>query len=163
MKVYALCKIKVHPLGDEGGGATRGDVIQFLRADHKFSDSEIKHFVPILVDITIPCGDDFMRVENGKYVNWNCGKCKDNDPEVCEVQKYVRALWDEGTVFEAPKVLRKFRFKLDIDSILPEATLTVVDKEEKTTEEKASILDYAAKNEISKASVEDKLDGLVRR
>ena len=151
MKVYELVKIRHHPQPD-GPGCQYGDVVLFLRADHKFSDKELKYFLPVPMDINVPCGDKYDKEMRGK-----CGECKDNDPALCDVQKYCRGEWTEGSVFEAPTLTHKFQFKVDLGAVCGEAVLTKAEKEEQTAEDKTSITTWAAETSTKESALVDKI------
>jgi len=152
MKVYAFVKIRHHPQEPDGPGVHYGDIVSFHRVESKRSEEELKFFLPVLVDINIPCGDKYDREMRGK-----CGKCKWNDPKVCDVQKYCRGEWSEGTLFEPPTLTKKRRYRLDLKSILPSDKLSLAEKEEKTEKDRLAILDYVSKNEISPSLIVDKV------
>ena len=156
MKVYAFVKIKHHPQEPDGQGAHYGDIVSFHRVETKRSQEELKFFLPVLVDINIPCGDKYDREMNGK-----CGGCKFNDPEECDVQKYARGKWSEGSLFEPPKLIKRARYKIDLSEVIDAEKIALAEKE-KSIEECAVIMDYASKTEISVTAIEEKTDGVVR-
>ena len=149
MKVYAFVKIRRHP-DPLGAGAQYGDVISFHRIETKRSEEELKFFLPVLVDINIPCGDKYDRGNN-------CAICKECEPELCDVIKYCRSEWTAGDILNQPKILKKRRYKMDIDSLIPTEFLAVVEKEDKTTEDQALIITTAITTEISASKILDKV------
>jgi len=147
MKVFAFVKIRTNKAPQ---GATRGCVISFHRTESPRSEEELKFFLPVLVDINIPCGDKYDRGNK-------CGSCKYNDPQECDVQKYGRAIWTSGDILNPPRVAKKRRYKIDIDSFLSPDSLAVIDKLEKTKEERDMIISNALKNEVFESLILDKV------
>lgn len=157
MKLCALVKIRQHPQPD-GLGAQYGDVICFERSDRKFSDDEMKYFIAVPIDVNVPCGDNYKKVVNGQYVKeWNCSKCKNNDPELCEVQKYCRGEWTEGDIFTPPRLAKKFRYKISLDTVIEKSILDTAKTSEKIEEDKTALEAWAADTLLEKSVVEDKV------
>jgi hypothetical protein len=148
MKVYAFVKIRVHPDAD-GPGTTYGDIICFERMDRSLSKTELIHFLPVPMDIKIPCGDDYMK-------SHSCPQCKNNDIALCDVQKYCRAEFSDGGVLEEPQLLKKRRFKIDIDKEISKPILDIAKKRDKTDVEDAKVKSDMDKITILESKIEDK-------
>lgn len=156
MKLCALVKIKPHPDPD-GPGAQYGDVVTIERADRKFSDKELKYFLPVPVDLNPPCGDNYMKVDGGKYVpEWDCANCKDNDPALCDVQKFIRGEWSDGDVLNPPELIRKRRYKISLDSVVEKSVLDTAKVSEKQETNRLTIETWVSDTSMEKTVIEDK-------
>jgi len=151
-----MIKVKHHPDPD-GMGAQFGDVVSFSRPDHVFSEKELKYFIPIPVDINVPCGDNYMKVVDGGYPDWNCSTCPDNDPDVCDVQKFVRGEWSEGDVENPPMLLKKRRYRIPIDVVLNSTMLALATKDDKNIADRTVIVNFIGTTNLPKTVVVDKV------
>jgi len=149
MKVLALVKIRYNSKSD---GTTYGDLIALGRTDYIRSTSELESFVPVLLDLNIPCGDKFMK-------GHNCVTCEYNDPIDCDSVKYQRGLWTEGDIENPPTLIKKRRYIIDITKLLSEETLVLIAKHDKTEIEQATIMANATNpaHEQPKSVIEDRL------
>lgn len=150
MKVYAFVKIQHHPQEPDGQGSHYGDVVSFHRIDREFSKDELKYFLPVPMDLKVPCGDEFMKPGSKTY---GCKDCKDNDPELCEVAKYERGEWSEGTVFDPPQVVKSRRYTVDLKAIVPSETLAMAENKTKDALTEAAIMDTMGKITTQTVSV----------
>jgi len=151
MKVFAFVKIPKHPQPD-GPGGQKGDLVFFwpIVPKDKLGKKTLNVFLPVVVDITIPCSAKFG-------INPPCRKCKDNDPAVCDYIKYQRPLWSTGSILDPPTMLKKFRYSIDRDKFIDGASEAVVIKTEKTEAEKETIVASALNNEQSVAVIKDNM------
>lgn len=146
MKVFAWVKNKA------GLAHEQGDVIYFYPMVEDQGKDTLNHFYPLVVDITIPCGETFAKVKH------DCPRCKWNDPDSCDVIKYTRGKWSTGDVLNPPKIIEKREYKVDISKIIDSTIL----KEEKTTIEKEAIITDTKKTEnttsifVKKETVDEK-------
>lgn len=151
MKVYALIKIREHPQPD-GAGAQQFDLVTFERADRDFSEKEWQYFIPIPVDINIPCGDQFMKEMIGK-----CGECQYNDPALCDVQKYCRGEWSEGGVEQEPTLIHKRRYKIPVNATLSQNMLKLALNQKKNAAQKGNWMDWASAVQPLNTNITDKV------
>lgn len=152
IELYAFCKIAEHP-NPSGGGADKGDISSFHRADYVFSDEEVNMFLPVLMDLNVPCGDKYDLPDN------KCGPlCPWYDPDVCDVIKYSRAEWDAGDIEKGipPKAIKTRRYKIDRGLFLTSGEEIIVSKPIKTPQEKATIINIANTKKQIKTIIEDK-------
>lgn len=143
MKVYAFVKIR---------GSNYGSVISMHRTDSVRSAEELEFFLPVPFDITIPCGSQYDREMRGK-----CGTCENNGIALCDVQKYCRALWGEGSLFDPPTLDYKARYMIDVESSIPEAILQKAVIKNKTAQDRADIMAWAESNCLNTNILIDKV------
>jgi len=156
MKACAWIKFKVHP-DSKSAGTTRGDIVDILPFWNKVPPETkmMETFLPIGIDITIPCDKDFAYVDGKR--SYDCGSCPDNDPEICDVIRYTRGYWGTGTVLDPPKLIKKRRFFVDIDSKIPAESLIVAEKTDKTEIEAELTLSAAKNNTLLASDFTDKV------
>lgn len=152
MKVYAFIKIVHHPQEPDGPGVHYGDIVSFHRMETKRSAKELKYFLPVQVDINIPCGEKYDREMKGK-----CGECRFNDPTLCDVQKFARASWSAGDIINPPEVVHRCRYSMPIKTLIPSDKLQLAEKSDKTETDRQTIMDYVSKNTISITAITDKV------
>jgi len=137
MLVFAFTKIPDHPSKDPNRGARKGDISSFHPLDYEFSKEELKFFLPVVVELKIPCDE---------YGKQPCRKCQHNNPESCDAIKYIKGLWSTGTVFQEPKLLMKRKYNIDRSKFLSADSELLITKENKTLEERNAIISNAKKN-----------------
>lgn len=146
MKVLAFIKIRKHPQPDSGG-AQAGDIISFHPVDEPRSEEELKFYLPILVDINIPCGEKYDK-------GLKCVNCEFNDPDLCDNIKYTRGIWGEGSLLTPPKPITKRKYKIDRTKFISGATDETVLKWDKTEVERQTILSDSLAHEQPKSVIE---------
>ena len=154
MQVYAWIKHKIHP-DPSTGGSTRGDLIYIYPMVRDQGKLTHDSFFPVVIDLKIPCGDRFTIGTDGK--EWDCTKCRYNDLDDCDVVKYSRALWSLGDIENPPKVIKKCRYNIDIDSILSVDSKKIVYKTINTREEEELIISRADNNPVTELTLHDKV------
>lgn len=145
MKVFLLTRIKLHPDRANPNAPQVGDIVELCRADRTHWGNEAKIFLPVLVDINIPCGDNFKQVDKG----WYCGKCEYNHPDKCDCQKLIQP---QESIFGDGKILKKRRYKVNI--VAPSYIQTIIDKyDKKSKTEEATLLAWAKSNQFQIADI----------
>lgn len=145
MKVFLLLRSKPHPDRANPNAPQIGDIVEFSRADRTDWGEELKHFTIALVDLNIPCGDLFKRVDQG----WNCKKCEFNHPDKCDAQKLLQP---KESMMADGRVLAKRRYQVRFSP--PAVIKAIIDKAvNKTKAEEARILAWARANEFRLADI----------
>ena len=139
MKVFAFSKIPDHPSKNINEGTRKGDIASFHRLDHKFSKMELQFFLPVVVDITIPCGDNYDKVR--------CYNCKYNNVESCDVQKYTQPLMSYAP---NPRPLQKRMYNITREGFISGDSESLITRIDKTLTERNTIVANALKNEQPK-------------
>jgi hypothetical protein len=154
MKVYLLVNSHGHPDPHSSGGQL-GDVTEILPITEKDSDIGIltlKYFFPIIKDLKIPCGDGEKDASgtftlSPKGIGWNCNTCKFNDADLCERIKYLRSEFDQGTIENPPRLLRKRIHMVDLGGILSPSDMATATKVNKTKQDEEEIMDWAKRSD----------------
>lgn len=154
MKAYAIVKFKEHPQPNSAG-AQKGDIIDILPiydGNVTIGTKDLDFFIPIVVDMKIPCGDGNKEAAgtftfNSRGPEFRCGECKFNDIDLCERIKHLKAEWGGGDIDHPPTVVRKRMYKIDIETVIPKATLDTAKSVDKTEVAKASIITWSKTNE----------------
>jgi len=156
MQVYAWVKHKEYPDSKKQEGMQSGDICYIYPIDAGQGRLTQKTYFPVVIDIEIPCGKDFSII-NG-VAQWKCGRCEYNDPELCDVRKYMSAEWGPGDILNPPPLLKKRRYTIDIDSVTSEPIKELILKENKTESEINQVTDYAKNNSKQKTVISLKED-----
>ena len=109
MQVYVYIKVQIDEnITDKS--FVQGDIVfiyPMVLDQGKLTLDDVR---PLVMDLKIPCGEDFKPV-------FKCKDCIHRDPESCDVMNYQRALWTSGDLFTPPKVDRKNLFYVDFSYI----------------------------------------------
>jgi len=154
MKVYVWIKHKDHP-DKTGAGMQQGDIAYIYPMVKDQGKLTQTCYFPVVMDLNIPCGSDFD-IKNGEK-QWDCQRCINNDPALCDVRKYMMAEWTAGTLFEEPKVKKVRRYNVDLDEILSSSAKLLVCKQDKTLAEEDKVIKDAEKNEVLKDKIKEKV------
>ena len=157
MLVYAWIKIEDHPQ-PEGGGTQKGDIVLFTRTDRRaYGRKTLEFFLPVVVDITVPCGDDFDNYNTEKKAFTRlCARCEWANQDDCDVIKYTKAVWGAGDIDNAPRPIKNRKYNIDRTKFISELSEAVVVKLDKTEQEKLTILTDSANNPRPVTDIEDK-------
>lgn len=155
MKVYAFIKIKEnkHPQG-----STTGDIIFIYPIDVPQARLDINDFFPVVIDLNIPCGENFKQIALQNRNAIPCSRCEYNDVDMCDVRKYTQAIWTEGTLENPPKVEKKRRYYIDRTQFIDPTAEFLAVNDEKTEEEKIQTFNIAKSNEQLKTIIADKME-----
>ena len=149
MKVFVWVRLKKHPDFD-----SEGDIITVSPTNEHIPmpKLDINNLVPILMDLTIPCGEKFNNQTK------ECGSCKYNEPELCDYRKLRRVKMTGGTLYDPPDIVNKRMHYIDYKSILSQDTMTALQVEDKTLTEMQTVWTNASKltNEQPKSIIQDR-------
>lgn len=147
MKVFAFLKINGSDANPEG------DIISFHRLSNDINTmgrDALNYFVPVVVDINVPCDSDFGMPHN------KCVRCEWSTPDDCDVVKYTRGAWSTGDLDNPPRVIRKCKHRIDFQALLSKKTIENLRKTGKTEGEMHTILENALNNEQLSSVIEEK-------
>jgi len=138
--------IKINP----GKTSSEGDIVDILPIDitsinslKNYNRIFDKHLL-IVADLMIPCGE--------KFNNWDiqCHKCLVKN--MCDRIKYMGAIFDDATL----KVTSKYKCKIDYKTFISADSLTLIDVEKKTAEDRAKLVALAFNNPKDTSFIMDK-------
>jgi len=153
MQVYALSKIHEHP-DTKGSGAQKGDISTFKPLNYEFSKEELRFFLPVVVDLIIPCRNAFMNPKHKDFVK--CGSCPNYDNDLCDNAKYCRAVWSAGNVLNPPKIIRKRKYNINRDILgLTAGQEALIVKADKTVAEIEQVISDSKTNVQLKEVITD--------
>lgn len=158
MKAYVYAKHRTHPQPNSQG-MQRGDVCYIYPINPSVGHQgnlTLRTYVPIVIDLNIPCGQGEVAGMNWNSLTFRCPKCPKNDPLSCDVNKYRKGKWSAGDIKDPPKLIKKRIYKIDIDSFLSEDSKVLVERELKNDTEKALVYANSKKNEQSKTLFREK-------
>lgn len=153
MKVYVFTKIKENK---NPRGTTTGDIVYIYPIDVPQAKLDINDFLPIVMDLTIPCGENFRQIALQNRKATPCHRCIYNDVDTCDVRKYTQGVWTAGTLKDQPKLKKKRRYSIDRSTFISAESETLVTNDEKTETEKELAFTRAVNNERSPMIIEDK-------
>jgi hypothetical protein len=155
MKVYAFTKIKANPRKE---GTTTGDIIYIYPIDVPQARLDINDFMPVLIDLNVPCGENYRLIALNDAKAVPCVECQYNDIDLCDVRKYTQAVWSDGDLKTPPQVIKARRYNIDRTQFISGAESdALVTNDDKTDQEKILSFDRANKNEQPVSIVADKL------
>lgn len=140
----------------------RGDIVEILPIQKVLEAQTHRSVVPLVVDLNIPCGNNFQYVyvpEKKSYrKGWNCKTCPYDDPDLCDCRKYRRAMWDTGSLEEKPELISKSRFNINLDTVLPSDVKSYAFKvDNKVEQDKTDMLTWAKSNPKTRVIFQDKV------
>jgi hypothetical protein len=154
MKALALVKYKTHSKPDTGG-STRNDIVTIVPTTIIVGSKDLDAFVPFIIDITIPCGEMFNYINNIKQ--YNCIRCKNNNPKLCDVQKYQQGIWGGADLLTKPKLIKKCAYTIEInDHISVGTSMDLVENTEKTELEKIEVFSRCDKYPLTSTAIKVK-------
>jgi len=127
-------------------GVNKGDVQSIHPLNGPHGKLMLRSHYPLVMDLNIPCGEKYNNFET------NCPRCKFNDPDQCDVQKYEKGSWLPGDLFNPPKLDQKRKYKIDFDKVLSLQEKLDAEKTEYLEVDKLAIYDHALEELNEKAT-----------
>ena len=156
MKAYILVKIKENK---NPGATTTGDIVTVYPIDVPQAKLDINDFLYVVVDLKIPCGDNFRAKTVNEVGSYRCNRCKYNDYELCDVINYTRAVWSSGSLKNKPEIIKGRRFFIDRTSFISAESDVLVINDNKSEVEKTLSFQKAQNNEQPKSVITEKQRG----
>ena len=125
------------------------DVVDIILVDEPLGKRMVDNFIMVPMDLSIPCGKLFKKGNN-------CSVCKYNVITECDVIKFTMPLLTSGTLFEAPKLSEKSKWRVDWSQFISKDSIEAIKKIDKTDVEKAQIEVDAKSHEQSVELLEAK-------
>ncbi len=130
-------KVAIFIKRDDGREYTAGDIVEILPAvKTQFGKHDLNKHIVVYSDINIPCGYQFA------IRNFNCNKCEDRSPDLCDYRKYMRGLF----VGDAVKPVSSYRYNIDYTKFISTDSMESINVNEKTISSFDSITASAEKN-----------------
>ncbi len=156
MKVYVYTRVIPNNLTPSDDGV--GDAVYIYPIDVPQAKLDIQDFLPIVMDLKIPCGDNFRKRVADQSNATQCQKCEFRDEDLCDNIKYTVGVWGEGTLRTPPKLINKRRYKIDRSTFVSADSNDLITNTEKTEGEKIISFNRAINNPQPVSVMIDKLE-----
>ena len=128
-------------------GSYKNDIIEIMPVADNYSMVMLNTFFPVIIEMYIPCGENFKYIEGKKQ--FNCDTCLNT--AICDKQKYGGGLVDENE-----ELVHKFKSSINIDCFISAESKVLVEKQDKVKEERDLVLLRTKKNPQLKMTITEK-------
>lgn len=147
-KVYVFIRLFDNQYVADGAYA-EGDIVDILPILPVGKNDLNKHLV-VVMDLNIPCGQGAVSGMSFNDLDFNCGRCSNNNYTLCDFVKYTRSEYTSNIVS------KKARYNIDRKLFISAESESAVLKDEKTVPDITLQIDNAVKNPQLKTIITDK-------